>query len=80
LLAEQDRPDDFAKELRVRRTLAAMGSVVFFVAAPGTVAGLVPWWITRWQVREPSPYWAPLRVLGAPPPASSFLCTRSRDS
>jgi protein-S-isoprenylcysteine O-methyltransferase Ste14 len=26
---------------------------VFLVLAPGTVAGLVPWWITRWRVAPP---------------------------
>lgn len=26
-----------------------LGSIVFLVLAPGTVAGLVPWLITRWQ-------------------------------
>jgi len=29
-------------------------TVVFFFAAPGTTAGLVPWWITRW-VRPDGP-------------------------
>ena len=28
---------------------AALGSAAFFVLAPGTTAGLVPWLITRWQ-------------------------------
>lgn len=41
-----------------------MGSIVFLVLAPGIVAGLVPWWLTDWRVREPLPYWAPLRVAG----------------
>jgi protein-S-isoprenylcysteine O-methyltransferase Ste14 len=47
-----------------RRT-AAVGSVLFFVAAPGTVAGVIPWLLTGWDVREPVPYLAPFRVLGA---------------
>lgn len=34
----------------MRRFLAAFGSLVFFLIAPGTVAGLVPWWITRWRL------------------------------
>lgn len=42
----------------------AAGSVVFFLAAPCVVAGLVPWWLTRWQVRSPLPFWNPLRVVG----------------
>jgi protein-S-isoprenylcysteine O-methyltransferase Ste14 len=46
--------------------MAAAGSVVFFVLAPGVVAGLVPWWLTGWRVRHPHPSWAwvPLRVAG----------------
>jgi protein-S-isoprenylcysteine O-methyltransferase Ste14 len=48
----------------MRRTIAAGGSSVFFALAPGLVAGAVPWWLTRWQVRDPLPYWAPLRILG----------------
>ncbi|HEU0246228.1 MAG TPA: isoprenylcysteine carboxylmethyltransferase family protein [Gaiellaceae bacterium] len=43
---------------------AAVGSFVFLVLAPGVVAGLVPWWLTGWEVREPLPYWLPLRVIG----------------
>jgi protein-S-isoprenylcysteine O-methyltransferase Ste14 len=35
---------------------AALGSAAFFVLAPGTTAGLVPWLITRWQ--DPAPAWA----------------------
>jgi protein-S-isoprenylcysteine O-methyltransferase Ste14 len=48
----------------VRRSAAAAGSAVFFALAPGVVAGLVPWWLTGWQVRTPLPFWAPLRVVG----------------
>jgi protein-S-isoprenylcysteine O-methyltransferase Ste14 len=44
---------------------AAAGSGVFFLLAPCVVAGLVPWWLTRWQVRSPLPFWNPLRVVGA---------------
>jgi protein-S-isoprenylcysteine O-methyltransferase Ste14 len=43
---------------------AALGSLVFLVLAPGVVAGLIPWWLTRWEVEEPLPIWAPLRVVG----------------
>jgi len=35
---------------------------VFFVVAPGVVAGLVPWWLTGWRF---APVWTPLRVVGA---------------
>ncbi len=48
----------------MRRPTAAVGSAVFFVLAPGVVAGLIPWLLTRWQAREPLPYWMPMRVLG----------------
>ena len=49
----------------MRRSTAAVGSAVFFVLAPGVVVGLIPWLLTGgWQVREPLPYWAPVRVLG----------------
>jgi len=47
------------------RTVAAVGSAAFFVLAPGLVAGVIPWWLTGWRMREPMPFWAPLRVLGA---------------
>lgn len=48
---------------RIARLLvAAAGSAVFFAVAPGVVAGLVPLWLTGWQM---GPIWPPLRVLGA---------------
>ena len=28
------------------------------------MAGLVPWWLTGWEVETPLPFWAPLRVVG----------------
>src|SRR5271165_3416737 len=36
-----------------RKVLAIIGSGVFLVIAPGFVAGLVPWWISRWRVEVP---------------------------
>jgi protein-S-isoprenylcysteine O-methyltransferase Ste14 len=48
----------------MRKPLAAAGSVVFFVLGPGVVVGVLPWWLSGWQVREPLPYWLPLRLLG----------------
>src|SRR3954470_5194513 len=30
---------------------AIIGSAIFLVVAPGFVAGLVPWWISRWQLK-----------------------------
>ena len=49
----------------MRRQRAAVGSTLFFVVGPGIVVGLVPWLLTDgWQVREPLPYWAPMRLIG----------------
>jgi protein-S-isoprenylcysteine O-methyltransferase Ste14 len=45
-----------------RRAGAVVGSAVFFALAPGVVAGLLPWSITRWRVADPLP-WA-VRALG----------------
>lgn len=51
----------------MRRTPAAVVSATFFAAAPGTVAVLVPYWITGWRMRDPfpDPVMIPLRALGA---------------
>jgi protein-S-isoprenylcysteine O-methyltransferase Ste14 len=48
----------------VSKARPALGSMLFLLLAPGVVAGLVPWWLTGWQVHEPLPYWLPLRVVG----------------
>ena len=48
--------------MRVRN--AAVGSLAFFIAAPGVVAGLVPWLLTGWQLAPMPPWWELLRVLG----------------
>ncbi|HET8951492.1 MAG TPA: DUF1810 family protein [Solirubrobacteraceae bacterium] len=48
----------------MRTTKAAAGSLVFLVLVPGVVAGLVPWWLTGWQVQG-SFAWPPVRVGGA---------------
>jgi protein-S-isoprenylcysteine O-methyltransferase Ste14 len=49
----------------MRKTKAAVGSLVFLVLVPGGVAGLVPWWLTDWHVRAPLSHWLPLRVGGS---------------
>ena len=36
-----------------QRAIAVLGSAVFFVVAPCTLAGLVPWAITGWQLQPP---------------------------
>jgi protein-S-isoprenylcysteine O-methyltransferase Ste14 len=49
----------------MRRTSAALGSVIFFALVPGFVAGFIPWWLTGWRVRQPFLFWVmtPLLVL-----------------
>ena len=37
----------------MRKTIAVLGSALFFAVAPSLVAGVVPWWITRWEFRPP---------------------------
>src|SRR5690606_7828342 len=34
---------------------AALGTAAFFVAAPGVVAGVIPWLVTGWRLPEPLP-------------------------
>jgi protein-S-isoprenylcysteine O-methyltransferase Ste14 len=51
----------------MKRSMAAVGSGIFFLLAPGIVAGVVPWWITRWQMRGDATgatRWIPLRLIG----------------
>ena len=48
----------------MRRLTAAAGSALFFAIAPGIVAGLVPRWLTRWQMRGPPAHWAPVHMAG----------------
>ena len=50
----------------VNQLMAAIGSGFFFVAAPGGVAGLSPWYLTGgWRLASPLPQWDLLRPLGA---------------
>ena len=46
----------------MKRRRAALGSAGFFAVAPGVVAGLVPWLLTRWHTHD---WWLPVRVAGA---------------
>jgi protein-S-isoprenylcysteine O-methyltransferase Ste14 len=47
----------------MRKMTAVAGSAAFLVIAPGVVAGLVPWWLTR--SRMGTAYPVPVRVTGA---------------
>jgi protein-S-isoprenylcysteine O-methyltransferase Ste14 len=46
------------------RAAATLFSALFLVLAPGTVAGLVPWWISRWRFRPAFPGHFPLQIAG----------------
>ena len=35
---------------------------MFLLAAPGVVAGLVPWWLTGWRLEDT---WLPVRIAGS---------------
>jgi len=48
----------------MRRPAAAIGSLVFFLIAPGVIAGLVPWLLTGFRSRPSPAYAVPLRVVG----------------
>jgi protein-S-isoprenylcysteine O-methyltransferase Ste14 len=49
----------------MRRASTILGSAIFLVLAPGTVAGLAPWWISRWRFEPHSAWWLPLQIAGA---------------
>ena len=46
----------------MRRVSAVIGSALFFLLAPVTVAGLIPWWISGWRVE--TSLWPPFRIIG----------------
>jgi len=47
------------------RVMALLGSGIFLFVAPGTVAGLVPWWMSRWGRNESYSGFMAFRVMGA---------------
>jgi hypothetical protein len=49
------QPTEFREDDHMRKVRAAAGSMAHFVLQPGVVAGLVPWWLTGWRVRQPRP-------------------------
>ena len=49
----------------MRRPIAVLGSAIFLVIAPGTVALLSPFWISRWCFETPLAFWLPFRIAGA---------------
>ncbi len=63
----------------MRRFWASLGSLVFFIIAPGTILGFIPWSLTHWHIGPPFLGIEVLRwvgvaliVLGLLPLLSSF--------
>ena len=48
----------------MRRLSASLGSALFLVVAPGSVAVLIPWWISGWSFGPPFFGFLPVRGLG----------------
>ena len=65
----------------MRRFWASLGSLVFFILAPGTIAGLVPWSLTHWRIGPAFFGIEPLRWVGAALviEAAILLLTRKRN-
>ena len=61
---EHGAPEGVDRGSSMRMRTAAVGSALFFLVAPGIVSGLIPWLVTGWEVRDPVPYLAPVRVFG----------------
>ncbi|HXL69862.1 MAG TPA: isoprenylcysteine carboxylmethyltransferase family protein [Rhizomicrobium sp.] len=48
----------------MRRMFAGLGALLFFFIAPGTVAGLVPWWIAGGRMNAPFLGTPATRIVG----------------
>ena len=48
----------------MRQSTAAVGSAAFFVVAPGTVVGLIPWLITGWEISGTGALWRVAQAIG----------------
>ena len=67
------------------RTMAILGSALFFVVAPMMLAGLVPWLVTHWEFQAPFASVELMRVAGialiiagVPGPLDCLRALRSR--
>ena len=49
----------------MKRAFSIIGSFIFLVLAPGTVAGYVPWRLCRWHLAPALLGFWPLRIIGA---------------
>lgn len=63
--------------MHVRTSTAALASAAFFVIAPGTVVGVGPWLITRWELSDAAAWRVVLGgtviVAGLIPPIHAFI-------
>jgi len=59
--------------MRPRR--AALGSALFFALAPGVVAGVLPWWLTRWTMSAAPP--APVAPTERLVTTGAYRCVRN---
>ncbi len=48
----------------MKRASAILGSVIFLVVAPGTIAVYLPWTICRWRFAPPLLGFFPFRIIG----------------
>jgi protein-S-isoprenylcysteine O-methyltransferase Ste14 len=48
----------------MQKSRAAIASAAFFVVAPGTVVGLIPWLITHWEITGSTPVWRVIQAFG----------------
>lgn len=48
----------------MRKLPAILASALFFIIAPGTVAGIVPWLLSHWTINPPFLGLEPLRAAG----------------
>jgi protein-S-isoprenylcysteine O-methyltransferase Ste14 len=49
----------------MKRASAIVGSAIFLVVAPGTLAVYLPWTICRWRFASPLLRFFPFRIIGA---------------
>jgi protein-S-isoprenylcysteine O-methyltransferase Ste14 len=48
----------------VQKPAALAGSALFLIIAPGVLAGIIPWWMTRWEAQPPLLGWTWTRGIG----------------
>jgi protein-S-isoprenylcysteine O-methyltransferase Ste14 len=56
---------DQTRDNRIRRLYSILASAIFAVVAPGTVAGLIPWWLSGWRFQDTFFGYVAFRYVGA---------------